>query len=107
MKSYWLCASPGMSQRKIGSKNHFVCSAENVSMDAVNITPDHRMAGHHAHSRATPRGIGVLARISEKLGAGRGLRHGCESDTRIQLLSIFLLMFFQLLRLLRIHFLIQ
>src|SRR5437588_12518571 len=98
MKSHWLCARPGRSHRTFGEKNDVVCSAENASMDAVNITPDHSMAGHHAHSRATPRGIGVLARIAEKLGAGRGLRHGCESDTRIQLLSIFLLMFFQLLR---------
>ena len=81
MRSYRLCASPGMSQRKIGSKNHFVCSAEKVSVDIVKITHDHTIAGHHAHSNANPRGMRVL--ISEKVGAGRGLRQGCESTTSV------------------------
>src|SRR5438105_15523772 len=85
MWSYCLCASPGMSQRKIGSKNHFVWSAEKVSVDMVKITTDQRIAGHHAHSHTSVRGAGVLASISVKLGAGRGLRHGCGSATRIQL----------------------
>src|SRR5262245_14699913 len=79
MWSYWLCASPGTTHRSTGSKNHLVCSAEKVSVDMVKITTDHTIAGHHAHNHASPRGAGVFARISDKLGAGRGLRHGCES----------------------------
>src|ERR671924_382927 len=89
MWSYWLCASPGISQRRTGSKNHFVCSAEKVSVDMVKITPDHTIAGHHAQSHATHRGIGVFALISARLGAGRGLRHGWESTVRVQLFLIF------------------
>src|SRR5215467_15508677 len=85
MWSYWPCASPGISQRRTGSRNHFVCSAEKLSVDIVKITPDQTIAGHHAHSHATQRGVGVFARISDKLGAGRGLRHGCGSTVRIQL----------------------
>src|ERR1041385_3027721 len=50
----------------------------------VKITPDHKMAGHHAHNHCNGRGVGVFARISDKLGAGRGLRQGCESTTGYQ-----------------------
>src|SRR5215467_8341120 len=84
MWSYWLWVSPGANQCSIGSKNHFVCSAEKVSVDMVKITPAHTIAGHHAHNHASPRGLGVFARISDKLGAGRGLRHGCESIASVQ-----------------------
>jgi hypothetical protein len=50
-----------MSQRKIGSKNHFVCSAEKVSVDIVKITHDHTIAGHQAHNHAHLRGLGAFA----------------------------------------------
>src|SRR5689334_23347656 len=85
MYSYRLCASPGMSRRNTGSKNHLVCSEEKVSVDIVKITTDQRIAGHHAHSHTSARGAGVFARISVKLGAGRGLRHGCGSTVKVQL----------------------
>jgi len=75
----------GLSRRKIGSKNDAVFWLENVSVDIVKITPAHRIAGHHAHNHASQRGVGVLARSSDRLGVGRGLRQGCESTIRIQL----------------------
>jgi len=58
-------------------------------VDMVKITHDQTIAGHHAHSHATHRGAGVFARISDKLGAGRGLRHGCGSTVRTQLFQMF------------------
>ena|SRR5436305_2161651 len=88
MKSYWLCAKPGISQRRIGSKNHFVCSAEKASVDMMKIAPDHTMAGPQVHNHRTARGAGVFAGISEKLGAGRGLRQGWESTIRVQFPSL-------------------
>jgi hypothetical protein len=66
-----------------------VCSAEKVSVDIVKITPDHTIAGHHAQNHLSARGVGVFARISEKLGAGRGLRQGCGSTITVQLFPFF------------------
>src|SRR5690242_21923816 len=60
----------------------------------VKITTDQRIAGHHAHNHTSARGAGVFARISVKLGAGRGLRHGCGSTVKVQLSLIFYARFF-------------
>jgi hypothetical protein len=55
----------------------------------VKITPDHTIAGHHDQNHLRARGAGVFARISEKLGAGRGLRQGCGSTITAQLFPFF------------------
>src|SRR5260370_31726893 len=89
MRSYWVCASPGINQRRTGSKNQAVCSAEKVSVDIAKIRPAHKMDGHHAHNHNNTRGVGVFARISDKIGAARGLRQGCGSTTGVQPFLLF------------------
>ena len=71
----------------------------------VKITPDHRIAGHQAQNHTSGPGTGVFARISDRLGAGRGLRQGCGSTIKIQLFPSFLNEIFRALAFARRDFL--
>jgi hypothetical protein len=66
-----------------------VWAAEKVSVDIVKTTPDQTIAGHHAQNHPSARGVGVFARISDKLAAGRELRQSCGSTITVQLIPFF------------------
>src|SRR5277367_5715494 len=78
MKSICSPDSDGTSQWMTGSKNHAVCSDENVSVDRKKIRQAHRTAGHQVRSQVGTSKPPRRGCISGSCGAGRGLRQGCS-----------------------------